>query len=48
MKNLIEQVSEQLARVGRVRPIHEYSNNDATPESFIMEMNNANPQPLKR
>ncbi|MBT2159728.1 hypothetical protein [Zobellia barbeyronii] len=48
MKNLIEQVSEQMARVGRVRPIHEYSNNDATPENLIMAMNNANLQPLKR
>jgi len=47
MKNLIEQVSEQLARVGRVRPIHEYSNNDATPENFIIGMTNSDHQSLK-
>ncbi len=38
MKNLIEKVSEQLARVGRVRSIHEYSSNNTTPD--IMEMTN--------
>ncbi|CAM3574387.1 hypothetical protein ZORO111903_00750 [Zobellia roscoffensis] len=39
MKNLIEKVSEQLARVGRVRSIHDFSPNNTTPE--IMEMTNS-------
>ncbi|MBU3028365.1 hypothetical protein Q4603_17580 [Zobellia galactanivorans] len=36
MKNLMEKVSEQLAKVGRVRSIHEFSANGATSDHFNM------------
>ncbi len=38
MKNLIEKVSEQLARVGRVRPINENSSHSLNPENFSVGM----------
>ncbi|MUH35575.1 hypothetical protein D9O36_06970 [Zobellia amurskyensis] len=38
MKNLIEKVSEQLARVGRVRPINENSSHSLNPENLSVGM----------
>ncbi|MBT9187539.1 MULTISPECIES: hypothetical protein [Zobellia] len=47
MKNLIEKVSEQLARVGRVRPINESPSHSMNPESFTVGMAQSGQQQRK-
>ncbi|MBU2948847.1 hypothetical protein [Zobellia uliginosa] len=47
MKNLIHTISDQLARVGRVRSVQEFSSDITMPENFIMGMTNSDHQNIK-